>query len=164
MKPRHLTIARLMGLIAVLSLNAALVRAFIVQEMFMGGIVMMMVLQLGLWCFLKSRGRHRRFWLGFEVAGTVAVLVLFSCDFLPDSLLNRLVLAYTHFAYNLAFTHLPTSLSDYCDEHQDLLLVNFYFVPELIAGLLGGMIACLLPRRIRPADSINRQASISLIG
>jgi hypothetical protein len=165
MKPRRLTIARWMGLIAVLSVNAALVRAFVVQEMFIGGILIFMVLQLGLLCFLRSRGRHRRFWLGFEVSGMAAVLVLFSCEFFPDSPLNRLVMSYTSIALNLAFNHLTTPLADHFDEHQDQLLTVVYFVPELVAALLGGMIAaCLIPTGLRPARSMNQQGSTSPIG
>ena len=164
MKPQRLTIARWMGLIAVLSVNAALVRAFVVQEMFIGGILIFMALQLGLLGFLRSRGRHRRFWLGFEVSGMAAVLALFSCEFLPDSPMNRMVLSYTSTVEELAFTHLPTPLSDYLDEHQDMLLVIAYFMPELIVALLGGMIAaCLLPGLPTPACSANQEASTSLI-
>jgi hypothetical protein len=165
MKPRRLTIARWMGLIAVLSVNAALVRAFVVQEMFIGGIAMFMVLQLGLLCFLRSRGRHRHFWLGFEVFGMAAVLVLFSCEFFPDSPMNHMVNSYTFEAASLAYTNLPTPLGDHLDEHPDQLLTVLYFAPELVAALLGGLIAaCLPPTSPRPARSMNRQASTSLLG
>ena len=109
-------------MIAILAVNAALVRAFAVQEMFIGGIVMFIVLQLGLLCLLRSRGRQRRFWLGFEVSGTAAVLVLFWCEYLPDSPLNRLVLAYTSIAGDLAFTHLPIPLSDRLDDRWQMFL------------------------------------------
>ena len=149
MKPRRLTTARWMGLIAILAVNAALVRAFVVQEMFIGGILMFIVLQLGLLCLLRSRGRQRRFWLGFEVSGMAAILVLFSCEFLPDSPLNRLVQAYTFIAGDLAFTHLPTPLSGRLDDRWQMFLAVVYFVPELIAALLGSMIAsCLIPKRL----------------
>jgi hypothetical protein len=55
-----------MGLTAVLAVNAGLVRAFVVQEMFYGGILIFIALQVGLWLLLRSRGRVRGFWLGFE--------------------------------------------------------------------------------------------------
>jgi hypothetical protein len=65
LRPRF-TIARWMGLTAVLAVNAGLVRAFVVQEMFYGGILIFIALQVGLWLLLRSRGRVRGFWLGFE--------------------------------------------------------------------------------------------------
>ena len=64
MRRPRLTIARWMGLTAILAVNAALVRAFLVDEMFCGGILIFFALQVGLWCLLQSRGRLRRFWLG----------------------------------------------------------------------------------------------------
>ena len=95
------------------------------------------------------------FWLGFEISGIVAVLVLFSCELFPSSPWNRLVMSYTAIIANLAFTHLPTPLADHLDEHWDLFLAVVYFVPELVATLLGGMItACLIPRGLTPARTI----------
>src|SRR4051795_4207971 len=83
MRRPRLTIARWMGFTAILAVNAGLVRAYVVQEMFCGGILIFMALQLGLWCLLHSQGRLRHFWSGFEVAGMVAVLVLSWCEFFP---------------------------------------------------------------------------------
>jgi hypothetical protein len=155
MMPRRITIGRWMGLTAVLAVNAALVRAFVVQEMFCGGIVI--ALQIGFWCLLQSRGTLRRFWMGFEVCGTTAVLLLFSCELFPSSPLNRLVMSYTQLAADLAFRHLPPPLEDHLDEHWDLFLAVVYFVPELVAALLGGMIAALLaPRRLVPTRTMHR--------
>ena len=158
MKRRSLTIAQWMGLTAILAVNAALVRSFVVHEMFYGGILLFIALQVGLWCLLHSRGRHLRFWLGFEVSGMTAVLVLFSCELFPGSPLNRLVMSYTEIAVNLAFTHLPTPLADHFDEHLDQLLAVAYFVPELVVVLLGGMIAaCLFPRGLTVCSIILMQ-------
>jgi len=144
MRRRHFTIAQWMGLTAVLAVNGALVRAFVVEEMFYGGILIFIALQAGLWCLLHSRGRARRFWLGFEVSGVAAILAMIACEVFPDSALNRLLMSYTDIAANLAFSRLPTPLADYLDEHQDQLLAVVYFAPELVAALLGGMIAAFL--------------------
>ena len=141
MRRPRLTIARWMGLTAILAVNAALVRAFVFEEMFCGGILIFIALQGGLCCLLRSRGRLRRFWLGFEVSGMAAVLVLFSCEFFPGSSLSRLVTSYTSFTANLALTHLPTPLADGLDERWDYFLAVVYFVPELVAALLGGVAA-----------------------
>src|SRR5262249_39556357 len=132
-RPR-LTIARWMALIAILAVNAALIRAFVVDEMFIGGILIIIALQLGLCCLLRSEGSVRRFWLGFEVAGMASVLVLFSCEGFPDSPLNRLVMSYTDIAVNVVSAHLPARAAEYLlDDRIDLFLAIVYFLPELIA-------------------------------
>jgi hypothetical protein len=147
MRPLRFTIAQWMGFTAVLALNAALVRAFVVQEMFYGGILIFITLQVGLWCLLHSGERVRRFWLGFDFFGVVATIGMFACEVFPESALNRLLMSYQDFATNLAFSHLlPTPLEDHLDQHQDQLLAVVYFVPELVAALLGGMIAGCLDR------------------
>ncbi len=143
-RPRF-TIAQSMGLAAVFAVNAALVRAFVVEEMFYGGILIFIALQAGFWCLLHSRCRARSFWLGFEISGALAVLAMVACEAFPGSLLNRLLMLYTNIATNLAFSHLPTPLADYLDEHLDQLLAVVYFAPELVAALLAGMIATCGP-------------------
>jgi hypothetical protein len=154
-----------MGLTAILALNAALVRAFVVHEMFYGGILIFIALQVGLWCLLRSRGRLRRFWLGFEVAGISAVLVLFSCEVFPGSPLNSLVLSYTGIAFDVASTHLPTPLADYIEEHLDHFLAVVYFAPELVTALLGGMVAACLPSRsLTRAPKMVREEPTVFIG
>jgi hypothetical protein len=140
MRRGRFTIAQWMGLTAVLAVNGALVRAFF-QGMFEGGILIFIALHAGLWCLFHSGGRAYSFWLGFEVLGALAVLAMFACEVFPDSLLNRLLMSYTDIAANLAFSHLPTPLVDYIDEQQGRLFAVVYFAPELVAALLGGMIA-----------------------
>ena len=163
-RPRF-TIARWMGLIAILAVNAALVRAFLVQEMFYGGILIFIALQVGLWYLFHSRGRRRCFWWGFEVSGMAAVLVLFSCELFPGSPLNRAVTSYTDLAADLAFRHLPTALEDRIDEHWHLFLAVVYFVPELVAALLGGVItACPVRAGRTRAHTIPREESTFVIG
>ncbi len=152
-----------MGLPAVVAVNATLVRAFVVEEMFSGGILIFIALQAGLWCLFHSRGRARSFWLGFEVSGALAVLAMFASELFPASLLNRLLMWYTDIATNLAFSRLPTALADYLDEHLDQFLAVVYFAPELIAALLGGMIAASGPHGpvARKQDAPGRNAVIT---
>jgi hypothetical protein len=150
-RPRF-TIARWMNWTAVLAVNAGLVRAFIVQDMFGGVILIFGALQVGFWCLRHSHGRARRFWLGFEISGVSAVLALVLCEIFPDSAPNRLVMSYLDFAGNLAFSHLPAWLSDYyLDEHWELFLAVVWFAPEWAAAILGGVIAVFLPRAVRRA-------------
>jgi hypothetical protein len=161
MRRPRLTIARWMGLTAIFAVNAALVRAFVVREMFHGGILIFVALQVGLWYLPRSRGRLRRFWLGFEASGIATVLFLLSCEFFPGSPLNRPVMAYTGIVGNLAFAHLPARLADHLDEHWDLFLAVVYFLPELAAALLGGMIAAFpVPTGLPPARATLREESL----
>lgn len=146
MKRFRFTIARWMVVTAVLATNAGLVRAFVVQEMFSGGILNFIALQVGLWCLLRSRGRVRRFWLGFEVSGVASVLALFACEVSPGSALSRLLMWYTNVAFNFVFTHLPTPIDDAVMDHQDWFLVLIYFLPELVAAMLGGLLSAYLLR------------------
>jgi hypothetical protein len=162
---RRVTIGRWMGLTAILAVNAALVRAFVLQEMFYGGILIFIALQVGLWCLLHSRGRNRRFWMGFEVCGATAVLLLFSCELFPSSPLNRLEMSYTQIAVNLTFAHLYDPLASHLDDHQDQLLAIIYFLPEFVAALLGGMIAAwLVPKGLLPSRTIHRKETTVVSG
>jgi hypothetical protein len=163
MRRPRVTIARWMGLIAILALNAGLVRAFVAQEMFYGGILIFIALQVGLSCLLRSRGRVRRFWLGFEISGVAAVLVLFSCEVFPDSALNRLLMTYTDISASLASSHLPTPLADHLDEHWDLFLAVVYFVPEITSALVGGTIAVSL-RRMTMRSAVGPDQPVSRSG
>jgi hypothetical protein len=132
-----------MGGTAVIAVNAGLVRAFVVQEMFYGVILIFFALQAGLWMMCHRRGRARGFWAGFVVSGLLTVLVMAACEYFPDSLLSRLLLRYTEAAMNLAFSELPTGLADYFDDHQDLLLAVVDFLPEITVALAGGVLgAC----------------------
>jgi hypothetical protein len=142
-RPRF-TIAQWMGWTAVLAVNASLVRAFVVQEMFYGAILIFMALQVGRWCLLRSRGQARRFWLGFDVAGVLVVLALFWCDGSPQA--NQLLNSYVEIHANLAFSHLPDSLVDLIDEHWGLFLAVVVFPPELVVALLGGAITTIVAR------------------
>ncbi len=146
MRPLRFTIAQWMGFTAVLALNAALVRAFVVQQIFEGAILIFIALQVGLLCLLRSAGAVRRFWLGFEVFGVSSVAAIVACEVFPESALNRLLMSYVDFATNLAFSHLPVPLADHVDEHQGQLFAVVYFIPELGAALLGGVIAGCLCR------------------
>ena len=98
-----------MGLTAIFAVNGALVRGFFVHDTYCGGIPMFFVLRLGLCALFSSRSSLRRFWVGFELAGSAAVLVLFSGDFFPDSALNRLQRAYIAIPSDLAFRQVRAS-------------------------------------------------------
>jgi len=148
-RPRA-TIAGWMGLTAFAALNAALARAFVVDREFFEGILLIAIaFQVGLVGLIRGRGRARRFWIGFEVAGAAAILALIAAEEFPDSTWNGWVSAYTSTAVNLAFSHLPTPLAGHLEEDQGQLLAIIYFVPLLLAALAGGFLAALVARPIQ---------------
>ncbi len=159
-KPR-ITIARLMTAIFIIALNAGLIRAFVVQEMFYGGILMFFAMQVGLLFLLRGRGRSRRFWSGFEILGGISVFALFSCEFFPDSVLSRIVSAYTRSALNMTWSLLPDWASTILlDDHIDWFLAVIYFLPELGIALLGGL--CAASFSLRPRLRAESHAQIEL--
>jgi hypothetical protein len=146
MKRRRITIARCLGWTAILAVNMALLRSFVVgRPVFEGGDLIFVALQVGLWCLFRSRGRLRCFWAGFVVPSMAAIVVLLLW---PEPMLDRLMLPYRDFADELEVTYLPTSLSGSLgNELWELHLAVVYFVPVFVAALLGGMIvAWLIPR------------------
>ena len=117
--------------------------------MFCGGILMFFAMQIGLLLLLRGRGRSRRFWTGFEIFGGIAVIALFSCEIFPDSVLSRIVSAYTESASYLTWLLLPDWASSILfDDHHDWYLASVYFLPELRIALLGGL--CAANFRPRP--------------
>ena len=83
----------------------------------------------------------------------------------PGMMLSRgqsiTVTPYADLADEPEVTHLPASLSrSLGNELWDLHLAFVYFVPVFVAALLGGMIAaCLIPRGLTPARTLNREES-----
>jgi hypothetical protein len=152
-RPR-MTIARLMCAIMIIALNAGLIRAFFVQEMFYGVILMFFAMQVGLFRLLRSRGRARRFWVGFELAGIAMVLALIWAEFFPDSALNKCVSAYIEFAMNMVIgtPRMPPAVDDFLMDHQDLLCAALYSLPEFVMASLGGLFALLVGTGLRRRD------------
>src|SRR5438309_1896042 len=113
------TISRWMAAIAVLGLNLGLVRAYLLAEkrgehldLFDFGFLIFFALQLGLWRYLSTGGRRRRFWLGFEVSGLAATLALLTLLGSDIDLNNW----YTDAASDLSYFCLPARV--------DVMLTN----------------------------------------
>lgn len=139
---RRGAISGLMVGVAALGFNLGLVRAFLVEDKLAGALPLAFALQLATWRFFRTR---RRFWLGFLVAGAAAVPALFACELFPASGPSRLLGRYVALAFDLAHRHFPTVLDDLIWDHQDWFLVVAYILPELVAAILGGFIALVLP-------------------
>jgi hypothetical protein len=163
MRRFRFTISRWMAATAVLGLNISLVRAYLLAErrgqhlgLFDCGFLMLFVLQLGLWRYLNTAGRRRWFWLGFEVCGlaaTLAFVSLFVCDINACDW-------YIGAASDLSYLWLPRRVDIMLShEHWDWFVAIMYFLPELLAAALGGLLAVCLFKvtvervgPIRPAD------------
>jgi hypothetical protein len=144
------TIARCMIATAVFGLNLSVIRAYALAET--GGhdldpcdsaFLILFPLQLGLWRYLSTEGVRRRFWLGFEAAGLVATLAFFALS-ISDLDLNNW---YTGAASDLSYLCLPTRVDVMLtNEHSDWFLGIIYFLPELLAAGLGGVLAAIVFR------------------
>lgn len=144
------TISRWMAAIAILALNIALIRAYLLAEMrrqhldlFDFGFLILFALQFGLWRYRSTGGRRRRFWLGFEVSGLAATLALLTL-FTYDMDLNNW---YTGTVSDLSYFCLPSQIDVVLStDHWDWFLAIIYFLPEFLAACLGGLFAASLFR------------------
>jgi hypothetical protein len=151
----RLTISRSMAATAVIAMNLGLVRAFLVVEKSGGELrflfdvvfLFLFAMQLGLWRYLSTQGRQRRFWLGFMVAGLAAsttIVVLLESDLELDNW-------YTGTVSDLSYFVLPTPVDDILStEHWDWFLAMIYFFPEIVVAALGGLIAAGLFKAKEP--------------
>jgi hypothetical protein len=152
------TISWWMAATAFLGVNIGLVRAYLLAEksgdgdldLFDGCLLIFFALQLGLWRYLSTGGRRRRFWLGFEVCGLAATLAL-STLLGSDVDLNNW---YTGTASDLAYFCLPARVDAILsNEHWDWFLAIIYFLPELLTAALGGLFAaCLFKVSVKRVD------------
>jgi hypothetical protein len=162
MKRPCMTIGRLMIAILVIALNAGLIRAFFIQAMFTGLILLFFAMQVGLFFLLRSQGRGRHFWVGFEIAGFVTVVALFGCELLPNSALGRCASSYETFCMDTVVEspQIPEPFADFLMKNPDLLDAVVFFAPELLTASLGGIVAVLVTHGLRRRRSIpNRSPS-----
>ena len=143
----RLTIARVLAWTAVVALDAALVRAYLVAEMFIGAILLLATLQLALWRSLRTAGRRRRFWLGGVGAGSLAILALIWAEVDPDSPPARLLRAYVEAASGWLFAVVPAPWDEALEEHWAHVLAITYFLPELAVVLAGALLSAAIPDR-----------------
>jgi hypothetical protein len=158
MKRPRITIARLLLAILVIAFNAALIRAFFDDGSFSGIILLLFAMQVGLLFLLRSQGRGRLFWVGFEMAGFATIIALFRYD-LTASALYFYVSSYQDFAFNTVIEspHIPPPVANFLMEYSQLLYAAVSFAPELVMALMGGLFAMLagpgLRRRVEPESS-----------
>jgi hypothetical protein len=147
MRRFHFTISQWMAATAVLGLNIGWVRAYLLAEesgdsdLFNYGFLIFFALQLGLWRYLSTGGRRRRFWLGFLVSGLAATLTLLTLLESDVDLHNW----YAGTASDLSYFCLPARVDVILSTtHWDWFLAIIYSLPELLAAALGGLLAACL--------------------
>ena len=161
MKRRRLTIAGWMVLMVFAAINAALARAFFVDLFVFEGLLLPTIaFQVGLAGVLLGRGRARRFWMGFDVAVVLGVLALIAAE-VPGTTWSRWVGAYVNAMARPAFLYLPDPVIDFIDEDQTRLFAVIYFLPILLAAIVGGTLTALANRprpKSKPRFVVDRQA------
>ncbi len=191
MKPPRLSIAKLMVVVVIVAINFGAARILFSYntEMLIGVALSGIVLQLGLYQLLRSRGRGRAFWAGFITCGLMATMsfvwaILFpeviGIDFdnngsmatvrTPGSPLYTAWFGYAEFVSDhiigpILESHSMNSRINFDSYLGGALLVSIRvvvrFVPQLLIALVGGLLTSLIVRRWgkKPADAPNLPAA-----
>jgi hypothetical protein len=142
--PRH-SIARLMWLVGIVALNLAIGREIFLSEPWrLAGIgPIAVVIQLGLVCLIRARGRPRRyaFWTGFE-AGSILGFWSFLYAQVPDSRVGALWEEYRVFIDLQLRVVFGLAVFNRRYDNPVLLTVIaiFAFLPQLLMGIAGGLL------------------------
>ena len=135
---RHDSLAAMMAVVAVIAINC-----FMLAMTDGGGVLLiLMALNVGLVRWWRGRGRGRRFWLGFEVAGLVAVLAYIGLMQTNNELIVQWpVFLLNHAPYMNGFWN---SLAINMSQIAGLLLFEVsYGFPMLLIAVLGGLFTSL---------------------
>jgi hypothetical protein len=143
MRCPRITIAGMMAAVAVIAFDC-----FLLTMSDGAGILMVgLALPVGFVCWWRGQGKWKRFWLGFEIAGLVAVVayigtIQFSEGVIlewPEYLLNR---GLDRLPYVIALQNSPASIESQIA--QVLLFELSYGVPMLLMASLGGILMALI--------------------
>ena len=138
MKCPRITIAGLMAAVAVIAFDC-----FLLMMTDGAGILLVgLALTVGFVCWWRGRGKGKRFWLGFEVAG-LAVVVAFIGTIQGS---GGLILQWPAYLIEWGLVHLPyaTALMDTLIGEIILFEVSFG-IPMLLIASVGGLLAMLAP-------------------
>jgi hypothetical protein len=156
------TISKLMVLTAVLGVNIGWIRAFLIAEaigaqlsqVFPFVFLIFFALQFGLWRYLRTTGRRRRFWLAFVVSGIATPVALF---YLGEYAID-LMTWYDDTASEFAYYVLPWRIyAELGTNHTDCWSAILFLLPELIVASAGGLLAACLFRGagvVRPVSVV----------
>ncbi|WP_406695037.1 hypothetical protein V5E97_28755 [Singulisphaera sp. Ch08] len=151
MQPHRSTIAGMMAVVVFVALDCFALRT---PEFYIGFWLIGGVMQVGLFALLRSRGRSRRFWFGFELTGLGALLAYAAWCRADYRAFNLWPYAILERIYS-ALQDLPPDTYQWCSEHGFLIdprkplrvyevVVAFevaYGLPMLLLAVGGGLLA-----------------------
>ena len=143
MKLPRVSIAGMMAAVAVVALDCfALITTGGAGVLLIG-----LILSVGFACWWRGHGRGRRFWLGFEVAGLVTVLVYVFFARSNDELIAE----WPMYVLDLGLKRSPllvgfwTSLSKQQSQIAGLVVFEMFYAPLMaLVASLGGMFAIMI--------------------
>jgi len=150
-KRSRITLARLMVVVGVIALETAGFRALYqrTEELALGLALTGLASQIGLFCAVRGSGRSRAFWSGFAVIGAVMMATFAWGISVPGSGMYHIWSSYTGYAddaLSSLFPYEPRWLP------QDVAPSVIWSLPQLLAAMIGGLLAAFVMRqRVRAA-------------
>ncbi len=166
MKLPRSSIAMLMGVIGIVALNMAVGRVIyeFLPWRLAGAFLIGVVVQVGLFCLVCSRGRQRlyAFWSGLELGGLLG-LTSFLYARVPDSWVGSLWEAYAVFVDDLLLTHFGFSVLKRGPEDPVMLVTVAVcaFLPQFLMALIGGFLGLSLGWSGRSRRAVFTQFAIA---
>jgi hypothetical protein len=145
MKRSRYSIAMLMGVVLIVAMNLTIARSIygLVPWRLAGIFLIGIVLQVGLFCLICSRGRPRpyAFWTGVEF-GALLGMTTFLYARVPDSWVGSFWDSYATFIDRILLTHFGFGVLNRGPEDPILLLTVavFGFLPQFLMALVGGFL------------------------
>lgn len=146
MRPHRSTIAEVMALVVFAALECLGVR---LAEYLAGYWLVGAALQVGLFAMLRSRGRSRRFWAGFEATGLGLLLAYTACFCVARRMTYGWAYRVTEGIYG-AMLGLPADAFRWCIEHglvidpqKPLKVYEMVAVFEVACGIPMLLLACV---------------------
>jgi hypothetical protein len=163
MRLPQITTAGMMAVVVLAAVDCSLIRFW---DAFAGGLLMGLALQVGLLGLPLSRGRGRRFWVGFEATGLAALLIYVPCH---RVFFTQVIVPWTYHlfgAINRAMTHLSYGALVWYRRHLfinpggalrtiDVIALQevSFGLPMLLLASVGGLLAVLLAKRRAPSPN-----------
>jgi hypothetical protein len=144
-----LTLARLMAVVGVIAVDIAAARALYLRdvELALGLALMGLASQFALLRAIRRRGRARAFWAGFVTTGFAAMAMFTWGVSFQDSVVFGWGLSYTRFADGV-LALMPSAPRLYGGGGNDLAVgiaaAFVWFIPQLLAAMVGGLSAALV--------------------
>jgi CDP-diglyceride synthetase len=178
MKPPQFSIVKLMVIVGVVALDFAAARILLAynQEMLIGIALGGLVLQVGFFRLIRSRGRGRAFWVGFIVCGLMAMTTLVWAMRFPEvfgirggalirtpgSPLHTVWYGYAKFVseriiapvlYNPRINPGPNRDSVVGGASIVAIRSIVWFLPQILIAIVGGLLTSLIGRRLGKSRS-----------